>query len=201
MQIGSEIKVKLENLAYGGECVGHLDNGMTVFVAGGVPGDIIRGKVYKRKRNLIKARIIEIISPANSRIEPECEVYEECGGCQLQQINYKTQINQKKNIVKESLKRIGKLTEVKVNQVIGDDFPWYYRNKAQFPFTLDKEGKIETGFFRKGTHEIVVNQTCLIQHQLINRIKNETIKILNKYELTVYNEKKHQGLLRHLLIR
>lgn len=198
---GDKINLKLDDLAYGGERVGH-HNGLAVFVDRGVPGERVKVKITQKKKNYARGTVEKVIHSSSKRTEAGCAVYGECGGCQLQEIDYPTQLKLKENIVRNSLSRIGNIEEVDVKQVIEAEYPWYYRNKAQFPLTEDEDGKIRSGFFSQGSHQVVINESCPIHHQLINRTAEKTIEILNQYqELTVYDENKHEGLLRHLLIR
>jgi 23S rRNA (uracil1939-C5)-methyltransferase len=198
---GDIINIKLEDLAYGGDCVGH-HKGLAVFVNSGVPGERVRVKITQKKKSYARGRIKKVIYSSSRRIEPGCDVYDQCGGCQIQEINYPYQLKLKKDIVGDALERIGDLEQVTINEVIGADYPWYYRNKAQFPLTEDRDGKIKSGFFGRGSHQVVTNEYCPIHHQLINRTAEKTIDILNQYQdLSVYDEKKHEGLLRHLLVR
>jgi len=192
---GDIIEIDLDNLAHGGECVGHLGK-LAVFVQGGIPGERVRVRI-----NLSKGEILEVLSAAQGRIEPVCPVFNECGGCQLQQMDYQLQLKYKREMIGDLLQRIGKLNEIIVKPVISSDYPLRYRNKAQFPLTVDQDGKIAAGFFRQGTHEVVVHEECSIQHPLLNRILRETLSILNNYQLDVYREENNQGLLRHLVIR
>lgn len=197
---GDIVDLELDNLAHGGDCVGRY-NGLAFFVPGGVPGEKVLVRVVEKKKNYARGKIIKIIEKAKERISPTCSVYKECGGCQLQHINYDKQLEDKQRVVESLLHRIGGIDNIVVNPVIGAEFPWNYRNKAQFPLTVDDKGKINTGFFKKGTHEVVIQNNCNIQHPLINRIAKKTLNILNKYEISVYNEIEHRGLLRHLVIR
>jgi 23S rRNA (uracil1939-C5)-methyltransferase len=197
---GDIIEIDLDNLAHGGECVGHLGR-LAIFVQGGIPGERVRVKINMSKKNFARGEILEVLSAAQGRVEPACPVYADCGGCQLQHIDYQLQLRLKREMTEDLLQRVGKLNEIMVKPVIGSDYPLRYRNKAQFPLTVDKNGKIAAGFFRQGTHEVVVQKDCSLQHPLINRILRETLSILNKYQLTVYREKNNQGLLRHLVIR
>ena len=107
----------------------------------------------------------------------------------------------KQKMVKDLLERIAKLEKPEINPVIGSKYPFSYRNKAQFPLTTNREGEIVTGFYKQGSHQVVVHNNCQIQHPLINRIINETIVILNEYKFSVYNEELHKGVLRYLLVR
>ena len=198
---GDIIEVKLDNLAYGGERVGHY-NGMAVFVDKGVPSEKVRVKITNKKKNYAKAEMLEVIDESQNRVSAKCSIYDDCGGCQLQEIDYNYQLSLKKEIIKDALTRIGNLKNVKVNDIIAMDYPWYYRNKAQFPLKENNEGKIMAGFYKKGSHDIVPLSSCPIQHQLINRIAQKTLKEFNNNnKLSVYNENKHKGFLRHLIIR
>ena len=198
---GDIIEVKIDDLAYGGERVGHY-KGMAVFINRGVVGELVKAKIYNFKKNYLRAEFIEVVDESSKRINPPCSIYEECGGCQLQEINYEYQLNLKKNIIKDQLNKIADLNKLKPDKVIGMDYPWHYRNKAQFPLKKNEDGKITAGFFKRRTHTIVPLDDCPIQHQLINRITTKTLKLLNKNDdLTVYDENKHQGILRHLIVR
>lgn len=196
---GDIVEIELDNLAHGGESVGRL-KGLAIFVPGGIPGERVRVRITESKKSYARGELLKVLRPVEERIDPACPVFAACGGCQLQQMDYPLQLSHKRRMVEDLLERLGGLKGVKVNPVIGADYPWGYRNKAQFPLTVDEEGKIVAGFYRKGTHEVVVHNDCSIQHPLINRILKETIVVLNQYPLTVYDEKEHTGLLRHLVI-
>ncbi|MGM0438163.1 MAG: 23S rRNA (uracil(1939)-C(5))-methyltransferase RlmD, partial [Bacillota bacterium] len=105
-------------------------------------------------------------------------------------------------IIKDQLNKIGKLNNLNLNEVVGMDYPWHYRNKAQFPLKENEDGEIMAGFFKRRSHDIVPLDNCPIQHQLINRITTKTLDLLNQNDkLSVYDEKDHQGFLRHLIVR
>ncbi len=196
---GDIIKLTFDDLSYGGESVGHY-KGFAVFVPGGIPGEKAEIEIIQKKKSYARGKLKKIIVTSETRINPRCKVFEQCGGCQLQHINYQAQLQHKKKTVEDLLKKIAHIN-IEVNTVIKADYPWYYRNKAQYPLTKNENGRINTGFYKKGTHKIISNQKCYIQHQLINRTIRKTLKILNQYQLSVYNENKNRGLLRHLIVR
>lgn len=198
---GDIVEIELDNLAHGGECVGHFADGLAVFVPGGIPGERVKIRITVKKKNYARGELLKVLQPAEARTEPVCSVADGCGGCQLQHVDYQEQLLHKKQMVIDLLKRIGGFENIKVNDPIGADYPFNYRNKAQFPLTKTEDKKIATGFYKKGSHNVVVNESCIIQHPLINRIVARTLAVLNDYEMSVYNEKTHRGLLRHLVIR
>ncbi|MFW5985788.1 MAG: 23S rRNA (uracil(1939)-C(5))-methyltransferase RlmD [Halanaerobiales bacterium] len=201
VQSGDKLKIKIEDLAYGGDGVGHLPQGRVVFVPGSIPGEEVKIMLTKIKKNYARAKILQVLSPSPARVEPRCQVYRDCGGCQLQHIEYRRQLKLKREIVAETLSRIGKLREVEIREVIPVEFPWLYRNHSQYPLKENSDGEIEAGFYKKGTHDVISSDNCEIQHPLINRVIRETLQLLNQYQITVYDEQTHSGLLRHLNVR
>ena len=93
---------------------------------------------------------------------PRCPVARQCGGCQLQAMDYKEQLVYKERKIYNNITRIGGFDEVPMLPIMGMDEPWRYRNKAQFPWGLDKDGKIITGFYAGRTHAIIENGDCLL---------------------------------------
>lgn len=200
---GEIITMKLDNLAYGGDMVGRVDN-FAIFVSGGLPGEIVKVKITQVKKNYGRGKLVDIVEPSQYRITAPCDVYTGCGGCQLQHADYQQQLKFKRQIVEDAMERIGGLEDVTVHPPLASD-QQFYRNKAQFPLGVqinDKgEEEIVTGFYAPGSHDIIPNDNCQIQHPLINRIVRETLKILNQEGISVYNEELHKGLLRHLVVR
>lgn len=194
--------IEINKITYGGDGIGYLPSGKVVFVPKTIPGEKHLIEITKAKKSYAQGKSIKILKEAEGRIEAKCEIFEECGGCQWQHIDYEKQKEFKEDILKESLERIGKFNEIKINSIKGIDHPWFYRNKSVIPFQKNEEDEIIAGFYKRGTHQVVDNHTCYIQHQLINRIKRYTLKLLNQYEsITVYDENDLTGLLRHLHIR
>ncbi|RCW82963.1 23S rRNA m(5)U-1939 methyltransferase [Halanaerobium sp. DL-01] len=193
-------RVKIEDLANGGDGVGRIEDNLVVFVPLTLPGDYVKIKITYKKKNFAQGELIELIESSPDRIEPPCPVFDICGGCQIQHINYKKQLEFKKNMIYDLMARIGELDNIPLKEIIPYQPPFRYRNKAQFPLTEVGE-EIVAGFYQRASHSIVPYNNCLIQHPLINRILRETLEVLNKEELSVYDEKKGVGLLRHLIIR
>jgi 23S rRNA (uracil1939-C5)-methyltransferase len=193
-------KITIEDMGAEGEGIGKLD-GFTWFVKDALIGDVVEAKVMKLKKNYGYARLVEVIEPSPYRTTPKCEFHKQCGGCQIQALDYKQQLIYKKNKVKNNLKRIGNFDDIEVLPVIGMEEPYYYRNKAQFPIGQDKDGNIITGFYAGRTHSIIANTKCYLGLDVNEVILNKLIKFMTENHITAYNEETNQGLVRHALIR
>ena len=194
-------KVKIEDISDTGEGIGKTD-GFTWFVKDTVIGDWIEAKVMKTKKSYGFARLVRVLEPSPHRITPLCPVARSCGGCQLQAMDYEEQLRFKETKVLNNLRRIGGVDcSEKFEPIIGMEYPWNYRNKAQFPFGKNKDGKIITGFYAGRTHTIIENQNCLIgvpENQVIlTCIQN----YMEEYGISPYEETSHTGLVRHVLVR
>lgn len=196
---GECVKVDIVDFGSKGEGVGKF-NGFTVFVPGGVPGDVILARITLKKKNYAKGKIEEIIEASKDRIAAPCEYFGTCGGCQIQNVSYDAQLKYKRKKVYEALKRIGNIEEPVVNETIGMDEPYGYRNKGQFPVKFTK-GKAKIGFYQIGSHELVDIKACPIQDEVANKVLKVIRNIINQHPVSIYNEKKHQGILRHVVIR
>lgn len=125
-----------------------------------------------------------------------CPVYKKCGGCQLQNLTYEEQLRYKQNKVIKLLKSFGR-----VEQIIGMDNPYHYRNKVQAAFFTDRNGKIKSGVYQSGTHRIVNVDDCQIEDKLADEIIVAIRKMLPSFRLTTYNEDTRKGFLRHVLVK
>ena len=195
------LTVNIEDVTATGDGVAKYED-YPIFISGGVTGDKLSITVTKTNKTYGFGRIKEILSPSPYRQEPKCPVFKECGGCDFMHITYPHQLCIKENIIKGNLQRIGSVRsdEYEFEGVIGADNIYEYRNKAQLP--IGKKGK-ETvvGFYSKKSHEIIATESCMIQDKKINSIINSFLMYANKYKISVYDEKAHKGILRHLYVR
>lgn len=197
-----EILLTIEDFTKEGEGLGKYQ-GFPLFVKDTVIGDKVKVAITKVKKNYGYARLLEILEPSGDRVVPPCPVARQCGGCKIQQLSYEKQKEFKWNLVANCLKRIGGFTDIeeKMEPIYGMENPWHYRNKAQYPIGLDKEGKIVAGFYAGRTHSIVPNTNCLIQAEVNQEILKIILRYLDKNHLRPYDEKTHTGLVRHVLTR
>jgi len=190
--------ITIDDIGHKGEGVGKI-NGIPVFVDGGIPGDELKIRTTKVKKNYAFGELKEILKPSKDRVTPRCPLADSCGGCQIMQMDYTAQLKIKKNRVQETLKRIGKIHSP-VFDVIGMEEPYEYRNKAQFPIGW-KGNRPVMGFYRSGSHEIVDTNRCFIQDPVNNKLLSFMKGFILDYGLSVYDEHTGKGLLRHFITR
>ena len=202
-QKNQELELAITALGNEGEGIGHTEDGYTVFVKDALPGDQIRTKLMKCKKQYAFGRLMEIVSPSADRIEPRCKKARVCGGCQIQELSYEKQLAFKENKVRNNLIRIGGIENPPMEPIIGMEDPWRYRNKAQFPVGRDKEGKIIAGFYAGRTHAIipVEHNDCLLGKEVNAQILDIVISHMEQYDIEPYDEATGTGLVRHVLIR
>lgn len=202
-QKNQEVEVVVNALGNEGEGVGHTQDGYTVFVKDALPGDVIRAKLMKCKKQYAFGRLVEILTPSKDRVEAVCEKARVCGGCQIQEIAYEKQLEFKADKVKSNLIRIGGVKNPPMEPIIGMDEPWRYRNKAQFPIGRTKEGNIVAGFYAGRTHAIVPvpDNDCVLGREVNAKILDKVIAHMETYDIEPYDEATGTGLVRHVLIR
>ncbi|MDN5332525.1 MAG: rRNA (uracil1939-C5)-methyltransferase [Tepidanaerobacteraceae bacterium] len=198
LQIGQKVEIGITGMAHEGQGVGRVD-GFAVFVEGALNGEKVLARIEKVSKNYAIARVENIIVPSPERVEPPCPYAEKCGGCSLQHLSYKGQIEFKTQKVKDNLERIGHIRTT-VLETIGMDSPFKYRNKAQYPVGK-KEGRAVLGFYKKRSHELVPIRSCLIQHDLSWQVAELVAEWVKKYQIPIYDEINHEGLLRHVVTR
>ncbi|WHP41275.1 23S rRNA (uracil(1939)-C(5))-methyltransferase RlmD [Lysinibacillus boronitolerans] len=201
MTVGQKFPLTIKRLGINGEGVGFYKRNV-IFVKGAIPGEEITAQVTKTQRNFAEAEILAIRKASKHRQEAPCPVYNECGGCQLQHMTYEKQLIEKRDIVIQALERYAKplLETIDVRKTLGMDDPWHYRNKSQFQ--VRKEGKrVYAGLFAEGSNKLLNINDCLVQHPSTSKITVATRKILQKLNITIYDGRTLDGLVRTIVVR
>ena len=202
MKPGERIELTLENLALGGEAIARIDGGMVVFVRGGIPGDTGIVEIVKRKRKFVTGKLVELLEPSPLRIKARCEYFGRCGGCKWQYLKYEDQLKFKQQQVVEAFQHIGKIQDITVNEIIGMESPWYYRNKMEFTFGEDEQEGLILGQHYAGRWDKLVDlQNCYLQSQDCVEIFALCRDFARKQKLTAFSTHTGEGLLRHVVVR
>ncbi|MBQ2800081.1 MAG: 23S rRNA (uracil(1939)-C(5))-methyltransferase RlmD [Lachnospiraceae bacterium] len=194
------VTVTIEDMGKDGEGIGKVE-GFTLFIKDAVIGDVVEAKLMKVKKNYGYARLMNLVTPSPYRVEPKCPVYRQCGGCQIQALDYQEQLKFKERKVRDNLERIGGFKEIPMEPIMGMEEPYHYRNKAQFPIGTDKNGEIITGFYAGRTHDIIPNTRCYLGVDVNEEILNIVLNFMKTYHISAYDETNGKGLVRHVLIR
>ena len=209
MQKNEIVKVKIEDIGVGGEGIGKVE-GYTLFIKDAIIGDVVEAKVMKAKKNYGYARLMNVLTPSKDRVEePVCPMARKCGGCQIQEMKYPAQLAFKEAKVRGNLERIGEVPTELLDQImhpaVGMDGegmqPFRYRNKAQFPIGTDKDGRVIAGFYAGRTHSIIENTDCALGVEVNEEILNCILDFMEEFKIPAYDEVKHKGLVRHVLLR
>ena len=194
------VTVTIEDMGTDGEGIGKVE-GFTLFIKDALIGDVVEAKLMKVKKSYGYARLINIVTPSPDRVNPKCPVYRQCGGCQIQAMDYQAQLKFKERKVKGNLERIGGFEGISLEPIIGMENPYHYRNKAQFPVGTDKTGEIVTGFYAGRTHNIIPNRKCYLGSEINETILEVVLEYMKKYNVSAYDESNGKGLVRHILVR
>lgn len=194
-----EYIVDIIDTGFQGEGIAKID-GLTIFIPNAIKGEKIRILIVKVLSSHAFGKIVEIIEKSPYRIESDCTTYKRCGGCSLRHIKYEETLKMKQNAV-QSLVNKTLANKIKVNETVGMENPYHYRNKAQYPVGLNKDGKPVIGVFANRTHEIIPINTCFIQNKQTEEIAKYIFEFLVKNNISVYNEKTQKGLVRHIVTK
>ncbi len=204
MQKNDIVTVTIEDIGVNGEGIGRV-NGYTLFIKDTVIGDVAEAKVMKVKKSYGYARLMKLVESSPYRVVPKCEFAKRCGGCQIQEMCYEKQLEFKAKKVRDSLVRIGgvpeELLDAVMDPAVGMEEPFHYRNKAQFPIGTDKDGNVIAGFYAGRTHSIIANTDCVLGVPVNKDILEIILAFMKAHGIPAYDEKKHTGLVRHVLIR
>lgn len=194
-----EVELEITGLTHEGNGVGKVD-GFTLFVPHTLPGERIKAKVVNIKKSFGYAKLLELLERSHQREEPSCPIFYRCGGCTLQHISYEEQLRQKRAIVEDNLRRLGKIEQAVVHPTLGMKDPWRYRNKAQVPIG-EEQGGLIGGFYAERSHQIIDMEACLIQHEKNDELVGMVKKIASSLGIRAYQEETGQGLLRHVVVK
>ena len=194
-----EYIVEIIDNGYEGEGIAKIEN-FTIFIPNSIKGEKVRILIVKVLKSHAFGKVLEIIKTSEYRKESDCETYKRCGGCDLRHIKYEETLRMKQNAV-QSLVNKTLENEVKVEETLGMENPYNYRNKAQYPVGLDKEGKTIIGVFANRTHEIIPIKECLIQNKKSENLAKFVLEFIKKNNISVYNEKTTKGLVRHIVTK
>ena len=197
---GEKTELFVEKLVFEGAGLARFD-GFPVFVDKAAPQEKVLAEIISVNKNFAKAKIVEILEPSKSRVKPFCAMASVCGGCCWQHVDYAEQLRQKKQIVLETLQKFyGKNVEVK--DVLPSLQTKEYRHKIQYPISQTKVSKrFLAGYFKPNSHELVNIKHCPIQPEIIDKITEFIRKNAVKCGISAYDEKRHKGLLRHVVFR
>lgn len=163
--------ITIDRMGYGAQAVGRLDNGKTVFVEGGAPGDVAAVEIVEDKPTFARARIARLEEASPLRAKPRCEAGATCGGCPWQHLAYDTQLDAKRANVVAALERTAKLNHERAEELVRPCLPskrqWGYRNKLELGAAFDEHGTFQLGFHREGTHDIASPGICPLAHDAI----------------------------------
>lgn len=197
------IRLTITDMTADGSGVGRAVDGEVVFVPDTAVGDVCDVRILKVKKTVCYGKIENIIEPSGDRIDPVCPVSSRCGGCVYRHLSYDAELKIKQKKVCDAATRIGKIDAKVVKDIIGAgrERTDRYRNKAQIPVGIGKNGEIELGFYCRHSHRIAACDDCLLSPQIFTQISETFKEFITKYPYLVYNEVNHSGKIRHLYLR
>jgi len=205
MQQGETINLEISDFADSGDGVGKYE-GCVVFVPNAVPGDRLNAKIVYVKANLAHAQIVTLESPSIHRVRPKCIVADKCGGCSWQTVSYSHQLRLKHNQVLQALQRIGGFDQEHLQETMipiqAAAESLGYRNKVTFPLQAsDRRDQVKAGYYQRGSHKLINLNQCPVQDPHFDRFLAQIKLDIQDQGWRIYDEKTHQGTLRHLSLR
>lgn len=201
VKVGQHVPLTIKRLGINGEGVGYFKK-QVVFVPGALPNEEVIAEITNVKHKFAEGRVKRIRKMSDERVKAPCPIYEKCGGCQLQHLSYEGQLKAKRDIVVQAFERHGNVRnlEKKLEQTMGMEEPWKYRNKAQFQVGLLK-GKVIAGLYGANSHRLININECIVQRPETTKVINNVKQILQDLKISIYDERKRKGLVRTIVTR
>lgn len=199
VQKNQEYIVEIIDNGYEGEGIAKIDN-FTIFIPGAIKGEKVKILIVKVLSSHAFGKVIEIINKSEFRQDSDCLTYKRCGGCNLRHIKYEQTLKIKQNSVRSLVNKTLK-NKIEVQETVGMENPFHYRNKAQYPFGVNKDGEPVIGVFANRTHEVIPIDKCLIQNPQSEEIAKYILNFIKENKISIYNEKTRRGLFRHVVIK
>jgi len=214
MKKGTTFEARIEKFADRGKSLARID-GYVVFFPGGVPGDLVRATLIRSRKKHGEARVEALLEPSELRTEPRCRYFGTCGGCKWQHVRYDAQLGAKTQAVREAFEHHGGFENPVVHEAIGSPDEWFYRNKMEFSFSAERwltREEIATGErfdldFALGLHapghfsKVIDLTECHLQSELSASLVNGFRRLALEHGWKAWNIRRHEGYLRHLVIR
>ena len=194
-----EYIVDIIDNGFEGEGIAKIDN-FTIFVPNSIKGEKVKVLIVKVLSSHAFGKVLEIIKKSEYRTESDCGTYKRCGGCNLRHIKYEQTLKMKQNAVQNLVNKTLK-SKIRVQETLGMENPYFYRNKAQYPVGIDKNGKPVMGVFANRTHEIIPIQKCFIQNEKSEKLAKFVFEWIVKNNISIYDEKTGKGLVRHIVTK
>lgn len=200
LRVKQKIPLKIKRMGINGEGIGFFKKTL-VFVPGALKGEDVFCQITVVKRNFAEARLLEVNKASKFRVEPACDIYEACGGCQIMHLRYDKQLDFKADLLRQALKKYqpAGFEEYDIRPTLGMPEPRYYRGKLQFQ-TRSFKGKVQAGLYAEGSHRLVAIKECLVQDQTTQAIISQVADLLTKHQIPIYDERKIQGV-RTVMVR
>lgn len=199
-QQGQLVEVEIVNLSDSGDGVGRWGN-RVVFVPNSVTGDRAIVRLLRVKPQYAFGKLHQLLARSPFRVRPSCIVADKCGGCQWQHIGDRYQQDSKSELVRQALERIGGFSDPPISPILTARSPLHYRNKVTYPLGIGPAGNVQAGYYRQGTHQLVNLNQCPVQDERLNPLLAGVKRDIQQQGWSIYDEKRHQGQLRHLSLR
>ena len=194
-----DIELRIDSLGSEGQGVGRYE-GMAVFVPFALPNELVKVHIIKVAKNYAVGKLIKVIEPSKVRREPRCSSFTRCGGCNLMHMDYAAQLEYKRDLVENAFARIAKIEGVHVENTIGMDEPYHYRNKAAFPFAM-VDGRMCFGFFAPRSHRLIPIDGCFIEQEPLYNVASAVHCWAEENDIQPYDEETGSGTIRHVVSR
>ena len=199
IQKNQEYIVDIIDNGFEGEGIAKIDN-FTIFIPGTIKGEKVRVLIVKVLSSHGFGKIVEIIEKSQARQDVDCNTYKRCGGCNLRHVKYEETLKMKQNAVQSLVNKTLK-NKLQVKETVGMENPLHYRNKAQYPIGINKQGEPVIGVFANRTHEVIPIDNCLIQNKKSEEIAKFIIEFIKEKNISIYDEKTGKGLVRHIVTK
>ncbi|KKM09480.1 hypothetical protein SY88_17825 [Clostridiales bacterium PH28_bin88] len=199
VHVNEQVKVEIAGCTHRGEGVGRV-GGLAVFVPHTAPGDQVSCIITEVRKNFARARLKEVIHPARGRTSPACKIFDGCGGCHLQHLEYQRQLEIKTEQVRDALNRLGKLDDYTLHPIMGMKQPWHYRNKVYLHAGF-VEGRLSLGYYEENSNRLVRVPDCALLPEDMICIWRAVEEKLRDAGITPYDVTTRKGLLRGVVIR